>query len=78
LLRTVWFNVGEKREIDVQAHVFHQYELRLSEAGIQFDQQTLIEIVSAYFPNLQDIANVVQNEFIGVRSLSKFGGKLPT
>jgi replication-associated recombination protein RarA len=77
LLRTVWFNVGEKREVDVQAHVFLRYERRLTEAGIQFDRNTLIEIVCCYFPNLQDIANKVQTEFIGARSTSSFRGKLP-
>jgi hypothetical protein len=66
LLETVWFNVGEKREIDVMAHVVHQYERKLSEAGVHFDQQTLTEIVSCYFPNLQDIADQAQNEFIGI------------
>lgn len=76
-LRPIWFNARPPRDIDVQAHLFRQYESRLSEAGIHFDRKTLIEIVSAYFPNLQDIANGVQNEFIGARSTSSFGGKLP-
>jgi len=70
LLRTVWFNVREPRDINVQIQVFHQYENRLSEAGVHFDQQTLIEIVSCYFPNLQLIADQAQNEFIGVNSKS--------
>jgi replication-associated recombination protein RarA len=65
LLRTVWFNVRPPRDEYVQVHVFHQYERELSEAEIQFDRTTLIEIVSCYFPNLHDIANGVQNEFIG-------------
>ena len=30
----------------------------------------LIEIVSCYFPNLQDIADQAQNEFIGIKRKS--------
>ena len=67
LLRTVWFNVGEKREIDVMTQVFLQYEGKLSEAGVHFDRETLIDLVSCYFPNLQDIADQAQNEFIGIK-----------
>ena len=70
MLRTVWFNTRPPRDIDVQAHIFHRYVSKLSEVGIHFDRKTLTEIVSAYFPNLQDIANGVQNEFIGPRPCS--------
>jgi DNA polymerase III delta prime subunit len=69
-IRTVWFNVREPRDIDVQAHVAFQYERRLSEAGIHFDRNSLIEIISCYFPNLQEIADAAQNEFIGVNRKS--------
>jgi hypothetical protein len=69
-LRTVWFNARPPRDEYVQAHVALQYKRRLSEAGIQFDQKTLIEIVCRYFPNLQSIADQAQNEFIGMKSKS--------
>lgn len=66
-IRTVWFNTRPPRDVDVQARVVLRYVGRLSEAGIHFDHQTLIEIVSCYFPNLQFIADVAQNEFIGIK-----------
>jgi len=70
LLRTVWFNARPPRDEYVRDQVFLRYERRLTEAGIQFDRTTLIKIVSCYFPNLQEIADTVQNEFIGVRTSS--------
>jgi DNA polymerase III delta prime subunit len=69
-LRTVWFNARPPRDVDVQAHVVLRYEKRLSEAEVHFDRQTLVEIVSCYFPNLQDIADQAQNEFIGIKRKS--------
>jgi DNA polymerase III delta prime subunit len=74
-LRPIWFNVGEQRAIHVKVQIARQYESRLAETGIHFDRQTLIEIISANFPNLQTIADEVQNEFVGIKRThaSSFG-----
>ena len=71
-LKPIFFNAREPRDAYVQVHVFHQYEKKLFEAGIHFDQTTLIQIVSCYFPDLQAMADEAQNQFIGTGSTSSF------
>ncbi len=59
----ICFDVPFKNRVEVLERMCQRYEIRLTELGVNFNQQRLSEITALYFPDLRNIANRFQLEF---------------
>ena len=60
---SICFDVSPSNRIEVMNRLGERYQAKLTELGIQYDKDRLLEIMGLYYPDFRAIANHIEYEF---------------
>jgi DNA polymerase III delta prime subunit len=60
---SICFDVSPSNRIEVMNRLGERYQAKLTELGIQYERDRLLEIMGLYYPDFRAIANHIEYEF---------------